>query len=159
MQVELQYVGQVKKQNAMYKRIWPHEWHEDLLTRSRNKARELTADSIENLEKIVPGPSEIESRGLRNWVRRPLRRHFPKTFNLRWLLEGCIFMSGKHFEPTWLHLGGPRGSKIKAQTWKNRCWKTIRFRHRFWRRSGLVLQAFLKRFLNGKIMKIAETRF
>ena len=58
--------------------------------------------------------------------------------------------------PTWLHLGGPRGSKIEAQTPKNRCWKTTHFQHRFWRGSDLVLEGFLVGFLEQKCMPKAK---
>ena len=46
-------------------------------------------------------------------------------------------------EPTWLHLGSPRTSKIEAETRKNRCWKTTHFRHRFLEGSDLILERFL----------------
>ena len=46
-------------------------------------------------------------------------------------------------EPTWLHLGGPRGSKIEAETRNNQCWKTTHFRHRFLEGSDLILERFL----------------
>ena len=49
---------------------------------------------------------------------------------------------------TWLHLGGPRGSKIEAETRKNRCWKTSHFRHRFLEGSDLILERFLVGFLD-----------
>ena len=86
-------------------------------------------------------------------------------FNLRWLLEGCVFMSGGlkgcefcDFEPTWLHLGGPRGSKIEAKTRKNRCQKAMRFSPRFFSGSGLVLEGFWRRFWMEKLLKIAKVR-
>ena len=54
---------------------------------------------------------------------------------------------------------GPRRSKIEAEAWKKRCWKTTHFRHRFWKGSGLVLEGFWGRLFKGKLTKIAKTRF
>ena len=51
-------------------------------------------------------------------------------------------------EPTWLHLGGSRPSKIEAKTRKNRCWKTTHFWHRFLKGSDLILERFLESFWN-----------
>ena len=54
----------------------------------------------------------------------------------------------RNFEPTWLHLGGPRGSKIEAETRNNQCWKTTHFRHRFFEGSDLIFERFLVGFLD-----------
>ena len=77
--------------------------------------------------KIFPRPSKIDARGLQNRARRPPRHHFLQTSHLRRLFEGCVFMSGSHFEPTWLQVGGPRPSNIEAKTRKNRCKKPTSF--------------------------------
>ena len=44
--------------------------------------------------------------------------------------------------PTWLQVGGPRGSKIEAEPRKNRCRKTTRFRDRFLGCPGMVFEGF-----------------
>ena len=48
--------------------------------------------TIQNFKKSTPEPSKIKSRGLQNRVRRPPRRYFYKTFNLRSLRGGCILV-------------------------------------------------------------------
>ena len=62
------------------------------------------------------------------------------------------------FIPTWLQVGGPRGSKIEAKTRKNRCWKTTRFRHRFLEGSDVVLGRFLVGFGDQKCMRKVMSR-
>ena len=120
----------------------------------------------QNLEKIVPEPSQIEARSLKNRVQRlqnrarsPPRRYFLKTSILRALQGSCIFMSGEHFEPTWLHLGGPRGSQIEAKTRKNRGSKTRRFSRGFFNPPVLVLEGFWGGFLKPKRIQNVKTQF
>ena len=71
--------------------------------------------------KIVPRPSKIEPWGLQNRAWSPPRRYFSKTFNLRRLPRSTVQKVLKPKWPTWLQLGGPRPSKIEAETRKNRC--------------------------------------
>ena len=74
---------------------------------------------------------------------------------MQWALTRLALQAARR---TWLHLGGPRGSKIEAKTLKNRCWKTTRFQHRFWKGSDLVLEGFLVGFSNRKCMQKAMWR-
>ena len=71
--------------------------------------------------KSRPGGSKIELWGFQNRAWSPPRHNFEKMLNLRSLLGPTAFRSGPHFEPTWLHLGGPRPSKIEAESLKNGC--------------------------------------
>ena len=111
------------------------------------KFRKNRSKTIQNR---VPGPPKLRLE--------PPRRHFLKTSNLRRQKRSCGKTLGGHFRPTWLHLGGPRCSKIKAETQKNRCSKTIHFWHRFLKCSGLVLAGFLIGFLDQKSMQKATWR-
>ena len=71
--------------------------------------------------KALPKPSQNPPQSLQNRPWRRPRRYLPKTLNLRRLPSRLPYRRRSHFEPTWLHLGGPRGSKIEAKTRKNRC--------------------------------------
>ena len=53
----------------------------------------------------------------------------------------------------------PKTPKIEAETRKNRCWKTTHFWHRFWKGSDLVLEWFLKGFLDWRRMPKATIWF
>ena len=109
--------------------------------------------------KIEAGASKIEARSLQNRAWSPPRRHFYKTCNLRrlWKATALIFCGPRW--PTWLQLGGPRGSKIEAKTLKNRCWKKHRFWHRFLKGSDVVFEWFWVGFSDPKRMRKAKMRF
>ena len=106
---------------------------QDKARESKTKQAIVPAAPQSSLEapKSRPGGSKIEPWGLQNRAWSPPRRNFEKRFNLRSLRGGGSNSDFCDFWPTWLHLGGPRGSKIEAKTLKNGCWKTSRFQHRF----------------------------
>ena len=103
-----------------------------------------------------PGGSKIEPRSLQNQGRSPPRRSCYKTFNLRRLKMTTRPNFWRPKWPTWLHLGGPRPSKIEAEAVKNRCSKTTRFWHRFLKGLDVVLEGFLIGFLDHKRMPKAN---
>ena len=103
---------------------------------------------VQNWRKIVQDAQEASKRRQRGSKKRPRSaQEAPKSVQERPKV------------PTWLHLGGPRLSKIEAKTRKNRCWKTMCYRHRFWERSALVLEGFLKGFVNEKWTNMASVFF
>ena len=51
----------------------------------------------------------------------PSKTPFFNTFKLRRHKKRTEHFEKSIFRPTWLHLGGPRGSKIEAKTRKNQC--------------------------------------
>ena len=63
---------------------------------------------------------------------------------MQWALTRLALQAARR---TWLQVGGPKPVEIEAETRKNRCQKTTRFRHRFWKGSDLVLDGFLVGFL------------
>ena len=66
---------------------------------------------------------------------------------------------GMHFRPTWLQIGGPRPSKMKAEILKNRCWKSTYFQHWFFKGSDVVLEGFLVGFSKPKRMPKVKSWF
>ena len=106
-----------------------------------------------------PKPPLNSSQTLQNRAWSAPRRHFEQMLNLRRLKSRLPHSRRRHCGPTWLQVGGPRSSKIEAETRKKRCWKTTHFWHRFWKGSGLVLEGFLRVFLSEKWMHLAKTRF
>ena len=70
--------------------------------------------------KSRPGGSKIELWGLQNPAQSFPRRHFYTTFKLRRLKMTTMVKVLKPIWPTWLQLGGPRGSQIEAKSLKNR---------------------------------------
>ena len=71
--------------------------------------------------KSRPGGSKIELWGLQNPAQSLPRHHFYTTFKLRRLKMTTMVEVLKPIWPTWLQLGGPRPSKLEAQTRKNGC--------------------------------------
>ena len=83
---------------------------------------------LENFEEIVPKPSQIEPRGLQNRALEPPKsRSEPskklslKDLQLKTAPRSLRDNVWRPKYPTWLFFGGPRGSKIEAETQKKRC--------------------------------------
>ena len=111
-----------------------------------------------NIQKIDPQTFQNRARRPPKLSLEPSKTLFLKTSNLRRQKRSCGKTLGWHFRPTWLHLGLPRCSKIKAETSKNRCSKTIRFQHRFFKGSDVVLEGFFVGYGIRKRMKNVKTR-
>ena len=75
--------------------------------------------------KSRPGGFKIEAWGFPNQPKSPPRRHFEKRVNLKSLPPPFLTLILIVLEPTWLQVGGPRPSKMEAETRKNRCSKTM----------------------------------
>ena len=127
-----------------------------------HKLRKISASSrhtrpktYENLEKIEPQTSQIEARGPPKLRPEPSKALCYKDTNLRRFKSRLLYARRRHFEPTWLQVGGPRASKIEAKIRKNRYWKTTCFRDRFLGRPGMVFNRFLDGFLDPKSMQKA----
>ena len=87
---------------------WRDSWRAYLEETFQKSAKISTKSSL--------GGSQIEPWSLQNRVWSLPRRHFQKTSNLRRQKNGCGVTFERHFGPTWLQLGGPRPSKIEAET-------------------------------------------
>ena len=79
------------------------------------------------------------------WLKKVQKSWMQTEFAPKWL--------------TWLHLGGPRPSQIEVKTWKNRCWKSIRFRHRFFHFLDFVLEGFWMIFGRTNAWKLQKHAF
>ena len=119
-----------------------------------HKLRKISASSrhtrpktYENLEKIEPQTSQIEARGPPKSRPEPSKALCYKDTNLRRFKSRLLYARRRHFEPTWLQVGGPRASKIEAKIekidikkqhvfeidlWVARAWFLIGFWMVFW---------------------------
>ena len=84
-------------------------------------SRHTRPKSYKNLEKMES--QTLQNRGPRppKSSPEPFKTPFLKTSNLRRLKMTTILKVLRPKCPTWLHVGGPRPSKIEAGTRKNRC--------------------------------------
>ena len=111
-----------------------------------------------NIQKIDPQTFQNRARRPPKLSLEPSKTLFSKTSNLRRQKRSCGKTLGGHFRPTWLHVGGPRGSKIEAETLKSRRLKPTRFWHRFFKGSDLVLEWFSGGLGVRKCMENVKTR-
>ena len=105
-------------------RVWLF-WYSGQKSRKNLPQNPLLSLEVSN---STPGSSKIEAWRLQNRGLRPPKSSpepsktpFLKTFNLGSLKSKLPYRRRGHFEPTWLQVGGPRPSKIEAETRKNRC--------------------------------------
>ena len=119
-----------------------------IASKSRFGGSKIKAWSLQN-RSPEPPKSSLE----------PSKMQFLKNLNLRGSKRSSAKGIGGQNEPTWLQVGGPRPSKIEAETRKNRCWKKHGFWHRFSKSSDLVLERFLVGFFDRKCTEITKKRF
>ena len=114
-----------------------------------HKLRKISASSrhtrpktCENLEKN--GASDLPNRGPGPLKSRPepSKALCYKDTNLRRFKSRLLYARRRHFEPTWLQVGGPRVSKIEAKIEKIDIKKQHVFEIDFWVARAWFLRGF-----------------